>query len=55
MATETYLGRIEVSPLAVASPASEAVLGCYGGRAAAAGTLRDGLVEIRSAMPLIVA
>ncbi len=47
MATETYLGRIEVSPLAVASLASEAVLGCYGVVGlAAAGTLRDGLVEI---------
>ncbi len=47
MATETYLGRIEVSPLAVASLASEAVLRCYGVVGmAAAGTLRDGLVEI---------
>ena len=47
MATETYLGKIEVSPLAVASLASEAVLGCYGVVGLApAGTLRDGLVEI---------
>jgi uncharacterized alkaline shock family protein YloU len=47
MATESYLGKIEVSPLAVASLASEAVLGCYGVVGlAAAGTLRDGLVEI---------
>ncbi len=47
MATETYLGKIEVSPLAVASLASEAVLSCYGVVGmAAAGTLRDGLVEI---------
>jgi uncharacterized alkaline shock family protein YloU len=47
MATETYLGKIEVSPLAVASLASEAVLGCYGVVGMApAGTLRDGLVEI---------
>jgi uncharacterized alkaline shock family protein YloU len=47
MATETYLGKIEVSPLAVASLASDAVLGCYGVVVMApAGTLRDGLVEI---------
>ncbi len=47
MATDTYMGKIEVSPLAVASLASEAVLGCYGVVGlAAAGTLRDGLVEI---------
>lgn len=47
MASETYLGKIEVSPLAVASLASEAVLGCYGVVGMApAGTLRDGLVEI---------
>lgn len=47
MATETFLGKIEVSPLAVASLASEAVLRCYGVVGMApAGTLRDGLVEI---------
>ncbi len=47
MATETYLGKIEVSPLAVASLAGEAVLTCYGVVGMApAGTLRDGLVEI---------
>jgi len=47
MATETYMGKIEVSPLAVAGLASEAVLGCYGVVGLApAGTLRDGLVEI---------
>lgn len=47
MATETYLGKIEVSPLAVASLASEAVLASYGVVGmAAAGSLRDGLVEI---------
>jgi uncharacterized alkaline shock family protein YloU len=47
MVTETYLGKIEVSPLAVASLASEVVLGCYGVVGLApAGTLRDGLVEI---------
>ena len=47
MATETYLGKIEVSPLAVASLASDAVLRCYGVVGMApAGTLRDGLVEI---------
>ncbi len=47
MSTETYLGKIEVSPLALASLASEAVLGCYGVVGLApAGTLRDGLVEI---------
>lgn len=47
MTSETYLGKIEVSPLAVASLASEAVLGCYGVVGMApAGTLREGLVEI---------
>ncbi len=47
MATETYLGKVEISPLAVANLASEAVLGCYGVVGMApAGSLRDGLVEI---------
>ncbi|HPL28820.1 MAG TPA: Asp23/Gls24 family envelope stress response protein [Anaerolineae bacterium] len=47
MATETHLGKIEISPLAVASLASDAVLGCYGVVGMApAGSLRDGLVEI---------
>lgn len=47
MATETILGKIEVSRLAVAHLASEAVLRCYGVVGmAAAGSLRDGLVEI---------
>lgn len=47
MTTETYLGKIEVSPLAVASLASEVVLASYGVVGmAAAGSLRDGLVEI---------
>jgi len=47
MSTETYLGKIEVSPLAVASLASETVLRCYGVVGMApAGSLRDGLVEI---------
>ena len=47
MASETYLGKIEVSRLTVASLASDAVLGCYGVVGlAAANVLRDGLVEV---------
>ncbi|MGQ9682933.1 MAG: Asp23/Gls24 family envelope stress response protein [Anaerolineae bacterium] len=47
MASETYLGKIEVSRLAVASLASDAVLGCYGVVGLApANVLRDGLVDV---------
>jgi len=40
------LGRIEVSPLAVASLASQAVLGCYGVVGMASKDLASGIVEI---------
>jgi uncharacterized alkaline shock family protein YloU len=43
---ETRLGRIEVSPLAVASLASQAVLGCYGVVGMASKDLASGIVEI---------
>jgi len=47
MTDEAYLGKVEVSRLAIASLASEAVLGCYGVVGLApANVLRDGLVEI---------
>lgn len=40
------LGKIEVSPRAIASIASEAVLSCYGVVGMSAATLRDGIAEI---------
>jgi len=40
------LGKIEVSPKAIASIASEAVLSCYGVVGMSAATLRDGIAEI---------
>lgn len=40
------LGKIEVSPRAIASIASEAVLRCYGVVGMSATTLRDGIAEI---------
>jgi uncharacterized alkaline shock family protein YloU len=43
---ETRLGRIEVSPLAVASLASQAVLECYGVVGMASKDLASGIVEI---------
>jgi len=43
---ETRLGRIEVSPLAVVSLASQAVLGCYGVVGMASKDLASGIVEI---------
>lgn len=43
---ETRLGKIEVSPLAVASLASQAVLGCYGVVGMASKDLASGIVEI---------
>jgi len=43
---ETRLGRIEVSPLAIASLASQAVLGCYGVVGMASKDLASGIVEI---------
>ena len=43
---ETRLGRIEVAPLAIASLASQAVLGCYGVVGMASKDLASGIVEI---------
>jgi uncharacterized alkaline shock family protein YloU len=43
---ETRLGRIEVSPLAIASLASQAVLACYGVVGMASKDLASGIVEI---------
>lgn len=40
------LGKIELSPRAIASIASNAVLSCYGVVGMAAATLRDGIAEI---------
>jgi uncharacterized alkaline shock family protein YloU len=39
-------GKIQVSPRAIASIASEAVLSCYGVVGMSAATLRDGIAEI---------
>jgi len=44
--TGSTLGKIEVSPKAIASIASEAVLSCYGVVGMSAATLRDGIAEI---------
>jgi len=46
MTPDSVLGKIEVSPRAIASLASEAVLRCYGVVGMAAGTVRDGIAEI---------
>ena len=46
MAEEQRLGSIEISPVAIASMASQAVLGCYGVVGMASRTLRDGLAEL---------
>ena len=46
MAEETFLGRIEISPNAIASLAGQAVLECYGVVGMANKNLRDGIVEI---------
>ena len=46
MEKDSTLGKIEVSPKAVASIASEAVLSCYGVVGMSAATLRDGIAEI---------
>ena len=45
MRIETELGRVEVSPLAVAAIASAAVLESYGVVGIASKTFRDGLVD----------
>jgi uncharacterized alkaline shock family protein YloU len=46
MSDESVLGKIEVSPHAIASVASQAVLSCYGVVGMSAATLRDGIAEI---------
>jgi len=46
MTEEGRLGRIEVSPTAIAGLAAAAVLECYGVVGMARHTLRDGLAEI---------
>jgi len=46
MSEETGLGRIEVTPLAIATIASRAVLGCYGVVGMASNNLRHGLAEL---------
>ncbi len=49
MTTETELGKIEISPTAIASIASQAVLECYGVVGMASRNLKDGLVELLAA------
>jgi uncharacterized alkaline shock family protein YloU len=46
MAKNSPLGKIHVSPRAIASIASDAVLSCYGLVGMAPATMRDGLAEI---------
>jgi len=46
MTEETKLGKIEISPTAIAHLASQAVLQCYGVVGMAARTLRDGLAVL---------
>lgn len=46
MTQETILGRIEISPNAIASLAGQAVLECYGVVGMANKNLRDGIAEI---------
>ncbi len=46
MAEETYLGRIEISPTAIASLAGQAVLECYGVGGMANKNVRDGITEV---------
>jgi uncharacterized alkaline shock family protein YloU len=46
MDEENYLGRIEISPNAIASLAGQAVLECYGVVGMANKNLRDGIVEV---------
>jgi uncharacterized alkaline shock family protein YloU len=46
MNEEAPMGAITVSPRAIASIASEAVLGCYGVVGMSSATLRDGIAEI---------
>lgn len=46
MTEENVLGRIEISPLAIASLAGQAVLECYGVVGMANKNLRDGIAEV---------
>jgi uncharacterized alkaline shock family protein YloU len=46
MAEENYLGRIEISPNAIASLAGQQILECYGVVGMANKNLRDGIVEV---------
>ncbi len=46
MHADSPIGKIEISPRAIASIASEAVLNCYGVVGMAATTLKDGIAEI---------
>jgi len=46
MAEDQRLGSIEISHVAIASIASQAVLGCYGVVGMSSRTLRDGLAEL---------
>jgi uncharacterized alkaline shock family protein YloU len=46
MAEEQRLGSVEISHVAIASIASQAVLGCYGVVGMSSRTLRDGLAEL---------
>ncbi|MFQ6057858.1 MAG: Asp23/Gls24 family envelope stress response protein [Anaerolineae bacterium] len=46
MSAETKLGKIEISPTAVASLASQAVLGCYGVVGMSSPGLCHGLAEV---------
>jgi uncharacterized alkaline shock family protein YloU len=46
MTTETQLGKIEISPTAIASLASQAVLESYGVVGMASKNFKDGLVEL---------
>ncbi len=46
MSEETFLGRIEIAPTAIASLAGQAVLECYGVVGMANKNVRDGIAEI---------
>src|SRR5512135_1672162 len=46
MTEETILGRIEISPTAIASLAGQSVLECYGVVGMANKNLRDGIAEV---------
>jgi len=46
MSEENYLGRIEISPNAIASLAGQEVLECYGVVGMANKNLRDGITEV---------